>query len=691
MDRADLDRWKPREVARLLALVESERRYYQEIVAFLPVGLAVVSNGLWLVSANRSFRQAFSVKTDEIGKKRLNEILRVDDLNERILDVLTTGAPQHNILYSPPGEAAPRFFRISVLPLRSWEDEMELEALLVFEDLTGVESAAAPQGPPEVAKPVLMPPQQEPVRTAEWLERLEAMVWECDPNLHVLDLSPYAETMLGYPVSHWLSGAVSWEERVHPDDRAFVSSLFRDAMEQRSRLHLEYRAKTADDRTLWVRESVRIERDPQGKAQRLWGVTIDITENRRLAERVVLTHKMDSLSRLTSRVAHQYNNFLMVISSYGDDLMELLPPESPLRADVEQILNAAQKVSTLTNKLLAFSRRPVARPERVDFTELVTTAIQPVVAALPDGIELVRMLPPDVGLIEVDPGQVTQALGDLAAVAVKAARCGRVTVEITRIDPMHSAEMETRPGSVCLSITAANWETDTETRRRLFEPDFLNAAETPALSDAYWLLRQNHAEILLSGESGHGTTITVLFPALGGVMRTASVPPTPAGDRSASPSKVIPLPVEERTSTRSEAHPAEKQAAPGAPGRAVLVVDDEEAVRNLISKILLRHGFEVLEASSPEEALETFGAHSARIGLLVTDMVMEGLSGRELAERLRAQAPALKVLYVSGYTEDAAIHSGLLPPGTAFLQKPFTLSAFLEKVHEIMEKDGGGA
>lgn len=691
MDRADLDRWKPREVARLLALVESERRYYQEIVAFLPVGLAVVSGELWLVSANRSFRHAFSVKTDEIGKKRLNEILRVDDLNERISEVLATGTPQHNILYSPPGEAAPRFFRISILPLRSWEDEMELEALLVFEDLTGVEGAAAPQTLAEIAKPVLMSPAQEPGRAVDWLHRLDAMVWECDPNLRVLDLSPYAETLLGYPVSHWLSGAVSWEERVHPDDRAFVGSLFRDAIDQRSRLHLEYRAKTADDRTLWVRESVRVERDSQGKAQRLWGITIDITENRRLAERAVLTHKMDSLSRLTSRVAHQYNNFLMLISSYGDDLMELLPPESPLRADVEQILSAAKKVSALTNKLLAFSRRPVARPERVDFTELVAAAIQPVTAALPDEIEMVRILPPDVGLVEVDPGQVTKALGDLVAVAVKAARSGRVTVEISRIEPMHSAEIETRPGSVCLSITAANWETDTETRRRLFEPDFLNAAETPALSDAYWLLRQNHAEILLSGESGRGTTITVLFPTLGGGARFASPSPAPSGERLAGPSKVIPLPVEERTTTLCERHPAESQAAQHTPGRAVLVVDDEEAVRSLMSRILVRHGFEVLEAASPKEALETFGAHPGKIGLLVTDMVMEGLSGRELAERLRAQVPALKVLYVSGYTEDAAIHSGLLPSGTAFLQKPFTLSAFLEKVHEIMEKNGGGA
>lgn len=664
MERADLDRWKPREVARLLALVETERRYYQEIVAHLPVGLAVVTSDFWIVSANRSFRQFFAIKTEDIGRLRLPEVVRVDDFNERILDAITSGTPQHNILYSPPGEKEPRFFRVSVLPLRNWEDEMEMEALLVFEDLTGVEGAA--ERPAEPAKPVLMPAPAPPPSAARLLENLDAVVWEADADGRLLSLSPYAETMLGYPVSHWLEEGAPWEERVHPDDREFVTALLRDAVAQRTRLHLEYRARTAAGRTLWARESIRVQRDPAGQPVRLWGVIVDVTENRRLAERMLLAHKMEALSRLSSRTAHQFNNFLMVVSSYGQDLMDLLPADSPLRADVEQILNAAEKVSALTGKLLNFSRRPVSRPTIVEFADLVSTALQPVLAGAPAEVELVRKLAPVVGSVEVDPAQVPKALSDLMIAALRASRTGRVVVETSRMED--ETPTAGSPGCACLSIQAPSWEMDAEARRRLFEPEIMAGEGSPALSEAYWLIRQNHGEVLVTGESGGGATITVWFPLVG--VKVRSTPPVGA----VSASKVVPLPVAEP-----------EQAAPPAAGvRTALVAEDEEGIRALLRKILVQNGFQVLEASSVGQALETVHAHSGQITLLVTDMVMEDGSGRELAERLRASIPSLKVVFVSGYTEDAAIHAGELPEGTAFLQKPFTVSSFLEKIREVL-------
>lgn len=668
MERADLDRWKPREVARLLALVETERRYYQDIVAHLPVGLAVVSSEFWIVSANRSFRQLFGVRSEDIGRLRLAEVLRVDDFNERILDVLTTGTPQHNILYSPPGEKEPRFFRVSVIPLRNWEDEMEVEALLVFEDLTGVEGAAEPRTEP--AKPVLVAQRTEAAPPAI-LDHVDAMIWEADAEGRLLSLSPYAEVMLGCPVAHWLEEGASWEERIHPDDRKFVSALFRDAVAHRTRLHLECRLKNAAGRTLWVRESIRVQRDAEGNPQRLWGVTVDITENRRLAERILLAHKMDALSRLTSRVAHQFNNFLMVISSYGQDLVELLPPDSPLRADMEQILAATQKVSGLTGKLLNFSRRPVARPTILEFADVVNTALQPVVASVPAEVELVQTLTPTVGSVEVDPAQAPKALSDLMLAAIRATKAGRVVVETARIEPLQAVETGEVPGAACLSIHAPGWETDAEARRRLFEPDFMGG-ESAGLSEAYWLIRQNRGEVVVTGESGGGTVITVQFPLVGAKARPPAPQPAPSAPAGPSP-KVVPLPVAEEPAGRKETK--EKPTA--------LVVEDEDGIRALLRKILIQNDFEVLEAASGSQAADVAREHSGQIHLLVTDMVMEDVSGRELAERLRASIPSLKVIFMSGYTEDAVIHSGELPEGTAFLQKPFTVGSFLEKIREV--------
>ena len=669
MERADLDRWKPREVARLLALVETERRYYQDIVAHLPVGLAVVSSEFWIVSANRSFRQLFGVKPEDMGRLRLPEVLRVDDFNERIVDALTTGTPQHNILYSPPGEKEPRFFRVSIVPLRNWEDEMEVEALLVFEDLTGVEGAAEPRR--EAAKPVLVAPRPEAPPPAI-LDHVDAMIWEADPEGQLLSLSPYAEILLGYPVAHWLEKRAAWQERIHPDDRAFVGALLRDAVAHRTRLHLECRLKNAAGRTLWVRESIRVQRDPAGNPQRLWGVTVDITENRRLAERMLLAHKMDALSRLTSRTAHQFNNFLMVISSYGQDLMELLPPDSPLHADIEQVLAAAQKVSGLTAKLLNFSRRPVARATILEFADVVNTALQPVTAGTPAEIELARNLAPAVGSVEVDAAQTPKALSDLILTAIRASRAGRVVVETARVEPLQTMESGELTGAACLTIQAPAWETDAETRRRLFEPEFMGGDTLAPLSEAYWFIRQNRGDVVVTGEPGGGTVITVQFPLVGAKARPPAPQPAP-GAAPGPPPKVVPLPVGEEPTAGKE----------GKERRTALVVEDEGGIRALLRKILIQNGFEVLEASSGGQAAEIAREHSGQISLLVTDMVMEDVSGRELAERLRASIPSLKVIFMSGYTEDAVIHSGELPEGTAFLQKPFTVSSFLEKIREV--------
>ncbi len=707
MERADLDRWKPREVARLLAIVETERRYYQDIVAHLPVGLAIVSSELWLISVNRAFRRSFGLRSEDVARRRLNEILRVNDLNERIAEVLTTGVAQHNILFSPPGEPGERFFRCSILALRNWEDEVEMEALVVFEDISGLEQrpastipveAEAPVEEPE-AGPVLIPQPAAIPKPSVSLEDLDAMVWECDPELHLSEISPYAEELLGHSVENWLADPGLWEDRIHAADRKFVNDLYRDALANRNRLHLEYRCVAADGRTVWVRESVRIQRDREGKPLKLSGVSIDITEDRRLSERIVLSHKMEALSRLANRVAHDYNNFLMIITSYGEDLLHLLPPENPLRADVEQIVNATGKVSDLTSKLLTFSRRPVPSPEVFDFGQLLSGVLQDMAPTLED-VEIVRVLDAEVGQIEADPAQIEKTVSALLSAAHKGGRGGKLTVEVLRVESLATADAINVPSSVVLALHASAWELDTEERRRLFEPSFMDREERTLLSDAYWFVKQNRGEISVHADSGRGTTILLTFPGVG-------ERPSPSAKRRAAVEMVTPPPVVEPPAVEVEkpeppaAEMEEVAAAPVAPvvpekpaaapvaqaAITILVVEDEEGIRTLMRKILVRNGYEVLEAPSGEEALQIANQYNGKIHMLVTDMVMQDLSGRELSERLRVTMPELKVLFASGYTDDSVIHSGNLPPGTAFLQKPFTLGSLLEKVKEVLEGD----
>ena len=712
MERTDLERWKPREVARLLALVETERRYYQEIVAHLPVGLVIVSSELWLQSANRFFRQIFSLKAEEVSRRRLNEVLRVDDLNDGIAEVIATGSAQHNILYSPPGEASPRFFRVSILPVRNWEDEMELEALVVFEDLTGIEQAAIPRAAkkaaakPEEAQPVLVPQPVEPPQAGKLLENFDALVWECDPGLELTDISPYAEELLGYPVKQLLADHSLWEQRIHPDDRQFVFDQYADAVANRNRIHLEYCCRTAAGKTIWVRESARIQRDREGNPVKICGVTIDITENRHLTERVVLWHKMDSLQRLASRAAHEYNNFLMVISGYGEDLLRLLPAENPLRPDVEQIVSASEKVHDLTGKLLSFSRRPMPKPEVFDFGQLVGDVLHSYTPERLGRVEMVRVLDPEVGSVEADRLQLEKALSMLLEAALRGAnQSGTLAVETTREAPMAISDDTSAVSKITLSIAASGWEMEVESRRRLFEPAIMGQQAGTPLSDAYWFVRQNRGDISVFGDAGQGTTILISLPAvsvrraqpLREVSGRGREPLVPA---AAEPGPVIlpqpvvmpalapeaapapaPLPVPEPVA------PPERKPAAAAGAGTVLVVEDEEGIRTLMRKILVRNGYEVLEAETGTDAVRLAHEYFGSIRLLVTDMVMPEMSGRELADQLRSFLPDLRVVFASGYTDDAAIHSGALPPGTAFLQKPFTLGSLLDKVKEVLEAD----
>lgn len=662
MDRPDLDRWKPRDVARLLALVETERRYYQEIVASLPAGLVIVSPELWILSTNRAFRAAFGVGTDNISRHKLSEVVLVEDLGIHVQEVLNSSRSRENVLYSPPGSDPPKFYRVSILPLRSFDDETQLEALLMFEDITSLhpdKSAPVDVPGPEAVRPMLVASRTSSTARSKDPEELPAAIWHADSLLRFTWLNTYAQDLFGHPAEYWLGNAESWIERVYPDDRTWVSTTLKEAVRSTSEVHLEYRCQSFDGRVFRLREAIRVHRNETGEIRGFSGVSFDVSEDRRLAVAQAEDAKMEALSRLSARVAHDCNNLLMIVSGYGESIKQAAPPESTIAGDLEEIMRATERISALASHLASFSRRTVAAPSRFDLNASVASALD-VTKRGEEVTEFVRILHARPLFVQADPAQVEGAIAALIAQARTAMPGGVITIETAEKEPTLRLPLNGTTKAL-LSIRFSDHFLDSDTLARIFELPASTRQNSTSFSNIYWLVRQNGGGLSVASEPGMGTTFSMSFPL-------AATPAIPQEEES---------PVTEGEAAADSVQPPAPQAR-----ARVMVVEDEEGIRALIGKILIRHGFDVVEAETAGEAIAVAG--KLRVDLLICDIDLPDMTGRELAEKLVSAHPDLRVLYASGYTQYAAIASGALPEGAAYLQKPFTLGVLLDKVGEVL-------
>ncbi len=633
MERADLEQWKAREVARLLALVESERRYYQEIAASIPVGLLVLSPDFAILSANRAIRKIFGLIGSPL-RARLDTLLPAWVL-DRVGEVLRTGAPQTNILLPEPKTG--RRLRIGILAIRSWDDESEHEALLSIEDLTGLEPGGVPV-------PVLDPTRP----AAELIDNLNAVVWTLElDSTRFLFVSRNAASLLGYPLQHWTGNPSFWTDRVYAGDRDWVTQSYRQAIQRGDRHACEFRAETADGRIVWLRESARLVTDSAGRPRYLLGVTVDITERRLLEDQLVQSERVQAVSKLAGRMAHDLNNMLMLVIGHSEELQTGLPANSPLRAEVQAILDATGRMTALASHLLAFTRRQV---DAVSTVELET-----ILRGLDQRAGLQLKLSPRPNLVQANAERLQQMVTSLVEHERQA------TIETSRIEineDLRQPGAPLQPGAYgVIAITLSGRRMEGEAARSWFETLLPGKDSSDdwaaAVTRAYGIVRQWGGDMAASAAPVEGTVLRLFL----------SSPTASAGTK----------PVPEVAPVSTEAHLAR-----------VLVVDDEPGIRTLIYKILNRHGYEVIEAANGEEALAICREHPARIDLLITDVMMPRMGGPELVERLRQQGLDMKVLYVSGYTDDPKIYAGKFPPGTALLEKPFTLTALLDKVREVL-------
>jgi PAS domain S-box-containing protein len=391
----------------------------------------------------------------------------------------------------------------------------------------------------------------------------------------------------------------------------------------------------------------------------------DISERKRLEEQLRQSQKMEAVGRLAGGIAHDFNNLLTAVLGYSSLLVQSLDPSDARHADARTIQKAGERATALTRQLLAISRRQVLEPKVLDLNALVANLDQMLRRLIREDIVLLTVLDPALGRVRADQSQIEQVMMNLALNARDAMpEGGRLTIETAdvELDEVYCrTHAEVSPGPhVMLAVSDTGVGMDAATLARCFEPFFttkpVGQGTGLGLATVYGIVKQSGGSIWVYSEPGHGTTFKVYLPRVAGDVSAVEIPTRPV---------------------QSE-HPAV----------TILLVEDDEAVRQFARRSLAAAGHIVLEAADGEEALRVSRRHEGEIHLLITDVVMPGMSGRLLAERLSVERPGLKVLYISGYAENAIVHNGILDAGTAFLHKPLTADVLLGKVRDVLDTRG---
>lgn len=474
-------------------------------------------------------------------------------------------------------------------------------------------------------------------------------IFGCSPRDVRNDISPIARVVLPEDLDKLVDSIESSAERMTP-------------------WQCEYRVQIPGRPVRWMLGQSTPEKLPDGSI--IWhGFNTDITERKRaeeerekLQDQLLQSRKMESIGRLAGGVAHDFNNMLAVIIGHAEMALDKLDSTQVVHSDLQAILKAAQRSANLTRQLLGFARKQTVSPRVLDINETMDGMLRMLQRLIGENIDLLWKPGPDLWPIKIDPTQIDQVLANLCVNARDAiAGVGKVTIETENIviDETYCRECpELIPGEyVRLSVSDSGCGMDEDVVNHLFEPFFttkeVGKGTGLGLATIYGIIKQNSGFINVYSEPGQGTTFKMYFPRVAAACSEGERP-----DRE-----------------------GEELRGAG----TILLVEDEEPILVMAKTILEQYGYMVLAACSPAAALNIAGTHPGRIDLLITDVVMPGMSGKDLSEKLRDLKPGFKCIFMSGYTANAIVNQGILDEGIHFLQKPFSVKALAEKVRRVLD------
>jgi two-component system, cell cycle sensor histidine kinase and response regulator CckA len=493
--------------------------------------------------------------------------------------------------------------------------------------------------------------------------------WDHDLLTGELRLDHRAISMLGFHPGDSVT-YTNWADAIHPEDQGPTEELRQAAIRDRQPFSAQFRILWPDGTTHWIAANGRgTYEKSSGRPLRMRGILLDVTERKQTEERLQEVVRLEAIGRLAGGIAHDLNNMLVAIMGFSDLLGRTLEPDDPRREDVDQINRAATQSANLTQQLLAFARREMIRPREMDLNRVVRYAagmLRPVVG---ENIELVVRLSPTLGGIHADPPRVEQIVMNLVLNARDAMpQGGRVDVETAAVE-LHANSPEWQPESeapppghyAVLSVHDTGHGMDPDTLQHIWEPFFTTKPAGQGtglgLSVVYGSVKQSGGFVWAESELGQGTTIRVYWPEISAVSEQTGEIPIP--------------PVKRGTEN-------------------VLVVEDEQVVRALIVRTVEGFGYRCMEAADAAEALRLMEQEQGSFDLVITDVVMPGMSGGQLGELLAHKYPTLPVLYTSGFANNDVIRRGLLDPSRPFLQKPFTPEDLARKIREVLEASTAG-
>ncbi|GAC1627821.1 MAG: hypothetical protein PVS2B2_24850 [Candidatus Acidiferrum sp.] len=474
-------------------------------------------------------------------------------------------------------------------------------------------------------------------------------------------VSPQIEPMLGFTPEEWLTISTKWVERIPAEDLPIVEAAEIAAVEG-GRFQAEYRLTRKDGKIIWVSDTAVTVRGSDSHPV-MEGIIVDITERKQLETQLQQSRKMEAVGRLAGGIAHDFNNLLTIIKGYTELAMNRTAAYPEIRADIERIENASERAAALVRQLLAFSRKQVLQPKTLDLNSIALNLDKLLRRLMDENIEMITRVDENLGAIKADPAQIEQVIMNLVVNARDAMpKGGRLTLETcnTELDAAYASDhVSVRPGRyVMLAVSDTGMGMDKETVAHIFEP-FYTTKESGrgtglGLSTVYGIVKQSGGYIWVYSEPGQGSTFKVYLPRV---------------DEVASGESVEKRSKDSRRGTET-----------------ILLVEDEEGVRELAKTVLSAHGYEVLVAGRPDDAISMLQNHKKKIQLLLTDVIMPSMSGRELARRVAAVRPQIKVLFMSGYTDNVISSGGMLEEGISFLQKPFTPTGLIQKVREVLNQ-----